>query len=281
MLTTIQALVLGSLQGFSELFPISSLGHTVIIPQVLGWPINQHEESFVIFIVATHVTTACILFIYYWRDWSKVIPGFFRTLKARRIPEGDAPAKLAWLIVVATIPGGLLGLLFDAKFETLFARSSQAAFFLIINGLILFGAEMLRRDKERVHGDVEEGIARLSFKQALGIGFAQSLALFPGISRTGATIGAGLLARLSHEEALTFSFMLAAPIIFAAGMLKLPKLFFASEYQIFPIVIGSLASGFFAYLSVRFLSKYFKTDTLMPFAIYCVIAGALAFVFLG
>lgn len=281
MPTYFQSILLGALQGLTELFPISSLGHTVILPQVFGWVLNQHDESFVIFIVATHVTTAVVLGFFFLSDWIEIAKGFFRSLAARRVPEGDSYAKLAWLLIWGTVPAGLLGLLFDKKFEALFARPSQAAFFLIVNGLILFGAEALRKRREASASDPEQNIARLSYTQAVGIGAAQALALFPGISRTGAAMAGGLLAKLTHEEAAEFAFLLATPLIFAAGVLKLPKLLHASADMLGTVGAGVIAAGIFAFLSVSFLSRYFKTKTLTPFAIYCVAAGALAFVLLG
>jgi len=281
MITQFQALILGSLQGLSELFPISSLGHTVVLPQVFGWSINQHDEKFVIFIVATHVATALVLLVYYWSDWWNIIRGFFRSVKARKVEEEDVYAKISWLLVAGTVPAGALGLLFDKKFEALFARPSQAAFFLVVNGLILYGAEMMRRKREALGGGVEQNIARLSYTQAFGIGAAQALALIPGISRTGSAMAGGLLAKLTHEEAITFAFLLATPIIFAAGVLKLPKLLHASGTDVLPILLGSLLSALFAYLSVSFLSRWFKTKTLTPFAVYCIAFGAFALTFLG
>ena len=278
MLTYLQSIILGGLQGITELFPISSLGHTVVLPQLLGWPIDQHSEFFVIFLVATHVATALVLFIFFWSDWMNIILGFFRTLRARRIPTGDTYARISWLIIIATIPAGVLGLLFDKRFEELFAAPATVALFLIANGFLLYGAEILRKRRElstdTMHPD--HAIAKLSYLQAFGVGAMQAFALLPGFSRTGATLAGGLLARLSHESAARFSFFLATPIILAAGVLKLPKLLHASNAMLMPILVGALVSGAMAYLAVRFLTRYFKTNTLTPFAIYCVLAGALA-----
>ncbi len=282
MITYFQALVLGGLQGVTELFPISSLGHTVILPQLLGWPIDQSAEFFVIFLVATHFATALVLLGFFWEDWWKIAFGFFRSVKARRIPEDDTYARLAWLIIIGTIPAGILGILFDKKFEELFAAPIMVAFFLIGNGFLLYGAEVLRRRRSiPSHGNPDEAIAKLSYLQAIGIGSMQALALLPGFSRTGAALAGGLLAKLNHESALRFSFLLATPIIFAAAALKLPKLFHAAgNYPIAEIGAGSLISAITAYLAVRFLTKYFKTKTLVPFAVYCVLAGIVALIVL-
>lgn len=278
-MTTLQAIILGALQGITELFPISSLGHTVILPQVLQWSIDQSEQSFVLFIVATHVATALVLLAYFQKDWIRIFQGFIRSVFALRVPAGDTYARLAWLLIVATVPAGLLGLLFQKKFEALFDKPTIAALFLIGNGILLYGAERLRRKTVYMGGtnlSVNAGITRLSYVQALGIGSAQALALFPGISRTGSSLAGGLLARLNHEEAAHFAFLLATPLIFAAGALKLPKLLHAGLYPTGTILLGSLISALMALLSVSFLSSYFKTKTLMPFAVYCVVAGILA-----
>ncbi|MGE5541326.1 MAG: undecaprenyl-diphosphate phosphatase, partial [Bacillota bacterium] len=226
MLTYFQSFVLGALQGLTELFPISSLGHTVILPGLLGWTVDQHAELFVIFLVATHLATALVLLVFFWRDWLRIASGFFRSLAARRIPAGDSYARLSWLIIVATIPAGLLGLLFQHKLENFFAAPAMVALFLIGNGILLYGAELLRRRaaSRPTERQIDATLAHLPFRKALGIGCMQALALFPGFSRTGATLAGGLLAGLTHETSARFSFLLATPIIFAAAALKLPKL---------------------------------------------------------
>ena len=279
MLTYLQAIFFGALQGVTELFPISSLGHTVILPKVIGWDVAQYNETFVIFIVATHVATALVLLGFFWKDWIHMMFGFFRSVQARKIPEGDTYAKLIWLIIVATIPAGLLGLLLDKKIESLFDEPARAALFLIANGFLLYGAELLRKKRagKESMGTLDEGIVKISFLQSFGIGAMQALALFPGISRTGSALAGGLLAKLNHEEAARFSFFLATPLILAAGVLKLPKLIHISSVTVLPILAGSVISALAAYLSVRFLSRYFKHNTLIPFAIYCVVAGVIAY----
>jgi undecaprenyl-diphosphatase len=279
MLTYAQALIIGALQGLTELFPISSLGHTVLLPQLLSWPIDQHAPFFVVFLVATHFATALVLLAFFWSDWWKIIFGFFRTLGARRIPEGDTYARLSWLIIVATIPAGILGLALDKAFEQLFAAPIAVAFFLIANGFLLYGAELLRRGRDLSPATTaDEAIVQLSFKQALGVGSLQALALLPGFSRTGAALAGGLIFRLSHESAARFSFLLATPLIFAAAALKLPELFHSNGYPVGEILAGSLAAALMAYFAVRYLTRYFKTNTLKPFAFYCMIAGVVALI---
>lgn len=281
MLTYLQAILIGGLQGITELFPVSSLGHTVLLPQLLGWPIDQGAEFFVVFLVATHFATALVLVAFFWNDWLRIMFGFFRSLGARRIPEGDTYARLAWLLVAATIPAGLLGLVLDKQFEQLFAAPTVVAFFLIGNGFLLYGAEILRRGRDLAPGTTaDEAIVQLSFPQALGIGSMQALALLPGFSRTGAALAGGLIFRLSHESAARFSFLLATPLIFAAAALKLPSLFHGTGFPVGQILAGSLVSAACAYLAIRFLTKYFKTKTLVPFAVYCVIAGVVSLVVL-
>ncbi len=279
MLTYLQALIIGALQGLTELFPISSLGHTVILPSVLGWQLDQHAPFFVVFLVATHLATALVLLAFFWKDWLLLIRGFFRSLFARRIAPGDIHARLIWLLIIATIPAGLLGLLFQHMLESLFATPSIVAFFLILNGLVLYAAELLRRRaqaKGREQGGGDAALAKLSIMQALGIGLMQCLALLPGFSRTGATLAGGLVNGLSHEDAARFSFLMATPIILAAGVLKLPDLLLSMDaYPTGQILAGTLAAAVAAYLSVRFLTGYFKTKTLVPFALYCIIAGVL------
>ncbi len=278
-----QSLLLGALQGLTELFPISSLGHTVILPGLMGWSVNQDTEFFIVFLVATHFATALVLLAFYWRDWLDIAFGFFRTVRLRRIPEGDVHAKLAWLLIVATIPAGALGLLFEHKLEVFFGAPATVSLFLIGNGALLYGAELLRRKRAEIpeKKEADAAIAKLTFRQALGIGFAQALALFPGFSRTGATIAGGLLAGLSHTSSTRFSFLMATPIIGAAAALKLPHLFQVGSYSVAVVAVGTIASALTAYISVRFLTKYFKTHTLTPFAIYCVLAGIGAYLIVG
>ncbi|MDX6597268.1 MAG: undecaprenyl-diphosphatase [Gaiellales bacterium] len=274
-----QAVLLGLLQGFSELFPISSLGHSVILPRLLGWNIHQNDPFFVTFLVATHLATALVLLGFFWHDWVRILRGLGRSLRNREI-GADSDARLGWLLVVGTIPAGLLGLLLEHSLRDLFASGRSAAFFLIANGVMLYGAERLRRRAPVVQtaegGD--ERIAReVSWRGALAVGTAQAIALIPGFSRSGATMGAGLAVGLSNEDAARYAFLLATPIIGAAAVLKLPDLFGESGNGVRgPALVGAVCSAATAYLAVRFLMRYFETNRLTPFAAYCVAAGVAA-----
>ena len=275
-----QAAVLGLLQGFSELFPISSLGHSVVLPRALGWDIHQNDDYFITFLVATHAATALVLLGFFREDWKRIVQGLGRSLRDREIAPDDTDAKLGWLIIVATIPAGLLGLLLEHALRDLFASAQSAAAFLAVNGVMLYGAERLRRrapvrSEAGIHSD--EVIARaLGFREALGVGAAQALALIPGLSRSGASMGGGLVAGLSNEEAARFSFLLATPIIGAAAALKLPELFGSHGDGVRgQALVGALCSAVTAYLAVRFLLRFFETNRLTPFAIYCFVVGVV------
>jgi undecaprenyl-diphosphatase len=332
----------------SELFPVSSLGHSVLIPALVGgrWArdlsVSAAESPYLAFIVGLHVATALALVVYFWRDWVRIIRGLYTSIRYRKVDNSDE--RLAWMLVIATIPVGLSGLLLEHTFRTVLGKPYPAAFFLIINGLILFGAERLRR---RAAGDVDSivagrpviigtdgrgtvyssrasqapamaaaggggglagggagngrrggggvpvrtedelaiesdaRIARRRFGETTLIGAAQILALLPGISRSGVTMAAGLMKGLSHEDAARFSFLLATPVIMAAGVLKLHDLTGPMGHGIGgQVLLGSLASGLGAYASVRWLTRYFQTRTLTPFAIYCVVFGFISLVWL-
>ena len=285
-ITYFQAIALGLLQGFSELFPISSLGHSVILPQLLGWNIHQNDEYFITFLIATHLATAIVLFIFFFRDWMRIFAGMWRSLVDRQIAPDNHDAKLGWLLVVGTVPAGLLGLLFQDSLRTVFASAQSAAFFLMLNGVMLYGAERLRRrapvvetsdplaSDQRISGET-------SYRDAVGIGAAQAIALIPGFSRSGASMAGGLLTGLSNEDAARFSFLLATPIIGAAALLKLPDLFGATGDGVRgQALAASLCSALTAWFSVRFLVKYFETNRLTPFAIYCFVAGLASSIYL-
>lgn len=282
----VQAALLGLLQGAAELFPVSSLGHSVILPRLLGWDIHQNDDYFVTFLVATHFATAVVLFGFFLEDWLRILTGIGRSLRDRGIAPEDTDAKLGWLLVVGTIPAGLLGLALEHSLRSVFASAQSAAFFLMLNGAVLYGAERLRRHAPAPgdeHGDHDALIAgSVGFRQALGIGAAQAVALIPGFSRSGASMGGGLLVGLSNENAARFSFLLATPIIGAAAMLKLPDLLGAQGDGVRgPALVGALCAALTAYLTVRFLVRYFESNRLTPFAIYCAVAGAvLSVVFL-
>jgi undecaprenyl-diphosphatase len=276
-ITYLQALVLGALQGIAEPFPISSLGHGVILPSLLGWNIHQNDDYFLAFLVATHCATAIVLFFFFLEDWMRIFRGLGRSLRDRRIGPEDADARLGWLLVIGTIPAGLLGLLLEHALRTLFASPESAAIFLTLNGVLLLLFERYRRRPPRpgdYEGDVDARISRMGFKQALAIGSAQAAALVPGISRSGITMGGGLLTGLSNDDAARFAFLLATPIIGAAGVLKLPELMgSAGDGVRGQALVGAIAAAFTTYLAVRFLLRFFKTNRLTPFGIYCILAG--------
>ena len=293
-MTYFQAIVIGALQGISELFPVSSLGHSVLLPAFFGWDNvvtsqSASESSFLAFIVGLHVATAIALLIYFRADWARIIRGFFRTLKTRRAETTDE--RMAWLLVVGTIPVGLTGLLLEHPLRTLFAKPLAAACFLTINGLVLFAGEHLRRRSVVRHGAIENGgsgeeptrrLDTLQYREAGVIGAFQTFALLAGISRSGITMVAGLLRGLDHEDAARFSFLLATPVILAAGLYKLPDLLGPLGNGIRgQVLVGSLSAGVTAYLSVRFLMRYFETRTLRPFAVYCVSVGVLGMLWFG
>lgn len=280
MLTYFQAATLGILQGITELFPISSLGHSVLVPQLLGWQLDQTSPQFLAFVVATHLATALVLLAFFWREWFRIVVGMVRSLYQREISDTDTYAKLGWLLVAGTVPAGLLGLLFETQLQQLFAVGTLVAAALIGNGIVLLLAEFLRKRARTgfAHG---EALAKLTFPQAIGIGVAQSLALIPGFSRTGSAMTGGLLSGLSHENAARFSFLLATPIIFAAAVLNLPELTGGGTPFLGVTLVGAGCAAIAAYSSVRFLSYYFKTNTLKPFAVYCIAAGTLALLYLS
>jgi undecaprenyl-diphosphatase len=291
LLTYPEAIVIGALQGVTELFPVSSLGHSILLPALLGgrWArdlsVSAPESPYLAFIVGLHVATALALIVFFWRDWLRIVSGFVTSVRYRRVETPDE--RLAWMIILATIPVGITGLLLEHTFRTILGRPLPAAIFLAVNGLILLGAERLRRraadlakaPTHTVTTDVR--LAQRTFTGAVVIGSAQILALLPGISRSGATMAAGLLRGLSHEDAARFSFLLATPVILAAGVLKLPDLMGPLGDGIRgQVLAGSAVSGVAAYLSVRFLTRWFQTRTLIPFAVYCLVAGAAAAVWL-
>ncbi|MCU7728148.1 undecaprenyl-diphosphate phosphatase [Actinoplanes sp. KI2] len=312
-LTYPEAIVIGLLQGVTELFPVSSLGHSILLPAVIGgqWArdlnMSADQSPYLAFVVAVHVATAAALVWFFRADWVRIVRGLISSVRHRAITSPDE--RLAWLLIVATVPVGLAGLALEHTVRTALGKPLPASLFLILNGVLLATVERLRsRQRAAVRvpvpvgpagvyasttaaagggddggvsaghgGDVEsdQRIAGQSWKQALLIGSAQILALLPGISRSGSTIGAGLLRGLTHEDSARFAFLLATPVIAAAGVLKLPELAGPEGHGILgPVLAGSLVAGVAAYVSLRFLTKYFETRTLNPFAIYCVIAGA-------
>ncbi|MFI5027749.1 MAG: undecaprenyl-diphosphate phosphatase [Solirubrobacterales bacterium] len=274
-----QAIVLGLLQGIAEPFPISSLGHAVIAPSLFGWDIHQNDEFFLAFLVATHCATALVLFLIFLEDWKRILGGLVRLARDRRVLDTDIDARLGWLLVVGTVPAGLLGLLLERPLRTLFASASTAAAFLILNGVLLLVFERFRRRPPRpgdYEGDSDARIAKLTWKQAFGVGTAQAAALIPGISRSGVTMGGGLIFGLSNEDAARYSFLLATPIIGAAGVLKIPELLgSAGDGVRGQALVGAIAAAFTTYIAVKFLLRYFETNQLTPFGIYCIAMGVI------
>ena len=342
-LTYLEAGVVGLIQGVTELFPVSSLGHNVLIPALIGgsWAsdlnVARPESPYLAFIVGMHVATAIALLIYFWRDWVRIIGGFFTSLAHwqrwhPRVVTRDE--TLAWMIILATIPVGLVGLVAEHTFRVLFGKPILAAVFLIVNGLILYCGEKFRpRASVRADQEVaaeradalaarppepaprpvpdgpravpraaapsaghqavrqdeisralasDERLAGAGFTEALIIGSSQILALLAGISRDGVTMVTGMARGLSREDAARFAFLLATPVILAAGVLKVPDLTGPLGRGIHgQILLGSVLSGVGAYLSVRFLVRYFQTRTLYPFAVYCFVFGLLSVIYLG
>jgi undecaprenyl-diphosphatase len=289
--TFFQAIVLGLLQGVTELFPVSSLGHSVILPAFFGWTDvvaaqGASESYFLAFLVGLHVATALALAWYFRDDWRRIIGALFDSVRRRAIETPDA--RLGWLLIVATIPAGLLGLIFEHQLRMVFAKPLLAGVLLFINGLILLAGERLRRRSSRPRvrplrlgppvrdptRDDRRELDSLEFREAGAIGVGQVFALLAGISRSGITMVAGLVRGLDHEDAARFSFLLATPIILAAGVYKLPDLLGPNGAGVQgQVLAGSIAAALAAYASVRFLSRYFTTRTLTPFAIYCLLAG--------
>jgi len=266
---------MGLLQGASELFPVSSLGHAVLVPSLLHWSFKQSDPSFVPFLVLLHLGTAIALLILYRDQWVLIIRAFFTA--AIRGQMRDDNERLAMLLLVGTIPAAVLGVFLESRIKALFASPYEAAGFLVLNGLLMLGFEQLRRRRERGASRAEQeshfGQAeRISFRAAAIVGACQSLAFLPGISRSGITIGGGLLAGLRHEEAARFSFLLATPVILGAGIVEVPQLF-SGGVPVSEYVAAAVLSGVAAYFSARFLLRYFRSGRLDPYGWYCIVAG--------
>jgi undecaprenyl-diphosphatase len=287
-----QAIVIGLFQGVTELFPISSLGHSVLIPEWLGWDnvvaAQSADESFYLaFLVALHVATAIALLIYFRDEWRRIITGFFQTLRSRRVETPDQ--RLAWLLIIGTIPVGVVGLLFEHTLRTVFAKPTAAALFLTLNGFVLFAGEWYRRrasvrklaaaHPQHEHPEPGRRLDSLALSDAGIVGSSQIAALFAGISRSGVTMVAGLARGLDHEDAARFSFLLATPVILLAGLYKIPDLLGPNGDGVRgQAMVGAIAAGWASYVSVRFLLRFFETKTLNPFAVYCVVLGVLSLV---
>lgn len=320
-MTLVHVIIISVLQGISELFPVSSLGHAVLLPSILRWGINEKSESWLAFLVALHVGTAIALLMYFRQDWLSVVKAFERSIRLGRL-AGDADERLAWMVVLGTIPTGIVGLILQAPLRSLFASPYAAASFLIVNGVIMFVGERLlqrqftERAETRPSTTVASGrqvaattgvadpsnaaslgdpntnqadgmgryrdITQLSWRDAAIVGLAQIGALFPGISRSGVTMVAGLTAGLTHEASARYTFLLATPIIGAAAALELPLLFQAGGRSVLGYaVLGMVLAGIAAYIAVRYLMRYFETGRLFPFAYYCVGAGVLSLILLS
>jgi undecaprenyl-diphosphatase len=298
MLTYLQAIFLGLIQGVTELFPISSLGHSVLIANLLNWKsltsqATAKNSPFLSLLIMMHVATAIALIIFYRKEWIQIIKGFMRSLKTRDVVH-DTDAKLAWLLIAATIPAGLIGVIFEHKLRAVFATGFFAIIFIIINGILLIKVDKIvsksevsrPRRRKIAAAEAPENTKtvrlvseHLTFQRAGLIGVAQIGALFAGISRSGITMLAGLRSGLDHQDAARFSFLLATPIILAAGIYKLPSFLSTSSSTIIgPILAGSLVAGVAAYFSVRFLDKYFQNKSLRPFGYYCIGFGLLVLV---
>ncbi|MDT7588665.1 MAG: undecaprenyl-diphosphatase [Pseudonocardiales bacterium] len=333
----LEAIVIGALQGVSELFPVSSLGHSVLFPALVGgrWATDLsvvgNDSPYLAVLVAMHVATALALVVFFWSDWVRLVGALFGSIRRRRIRTADE--RLVWLLVLATIPVGLAGLVLEHALRSTLGKPTPAAIFLALNGLVLYAAERMRRgdaagsavvadrgakvadgpapdtaadvdpsaptqvidmsgqdtvvlsglvDTLTAGGDADRRLARLSVREAVLIGATQILALLPGISRSGITIVGGLCRGLRHDDAARFAFLLSTPVILAAGVLKVPSLFTPQYHSVLgPALAGSLVAGGCAYLSVRFLTSYFETRTLKPFAIYCLAAGLGSLVYLA
>ena len=282
-----KTVVLALLQGITELFPISSLGHTVIIPGLIGWGDLIHNQNFLPLIVALHLGTSVALVIYFWRDWIQVLRTLFNSIKEGEVKTGTEE-WISWLIIIGCVPAGIVGVLLKSPLEKLFSSPIIAATFLVVNGSVLFAGEQLRRRAEtKMHAlSAKEREAQfrplssLSWKEAIVVGLFQSFALVPGFSRSGMTIVAGLGVRMNHEDAARYSFLLGTPLIGAAAMLEVPYLFGQSAGTLMYVALGMVLAGVAAYLSTKFLMKYFETGRLDPFAYYCWAAGALALILL-
>ena len=265
-MTGLQAIVLAIVQGITELFPISSLGHAVILPALLGWKVDENSDSFLPFLVVMHLGTAVALLAYFWRDWFN----FATAVLVRRGPKAEGERRVFWRVVVATIPAVIVGFLFEKLLGQAFGAPMLAAGCLIANGVMLFGAERLKGRQERA-------LSRLRWTDAVIIGCCQCLALIPGFSRSGATMAGGYLSGLNHEDAARFSFLTATPIILGAAVLEAPKLLKAHDHFSGVAILAGVVAGVVAFLSTVLLMRWFRQPEVKgfdPFAIYCGLAGA-------
>jgi undecaprenyl-diphosphatase len=283
--STALVIFLAALQGSTELFPVSSLGHAVVVPAIFNLGVDPAAPSFVPFLALLHVGTGVALLVLYREQWWRIILGFIRAAIRGRIETSDE--RLAFLLVVGTIPAGVIGFLLETPLKSLFAHPRTAAAFLLVNGAILAAAELLRRREERRRGSTARAqreqrfgtIEELTYTRAGLVGLFQVAALLPGISRSGVTMAGGLVAGLSHSEAVRFAFLLATPIILAAGLLEVPQLP-GSGAPLGLYTVGAVVAGVIAYASARFLVRYFEIGRLDPFAGYCAALGVTGLIVL-
>jgi undecaprenyl-diphosphatase len=265
-MTTLQVIIYAIVQGITELFPISSVGHSVILPYLLGWKNVTDSPQFLPFVVMLHLGTGIALFIYFIRDWIELVLSLFR--------RGDRNKRIFLLIVVATIPAAIIGKLLEKQFQALFPSALSAAIFLIVNGFVLFWADRMRQRQTLIMP-----LERMSLFRSFWIGVIQCLALIPGFSRSGVTMVASLQSRLSYEEAARFSFLLATPVILGAAVLEVPKAVHSHNTAMLHAgLLGGILTGVIAFLSTFFLMRYFRQSevrALRPFAWYCIIAGVI------
>ena len=278
-----QAIIIGLIQGLTELFPISSLGHAILIPAWIGGSfkqfISEENDAYLLITIAMHLASSVALFLVFRKRWVGLIAGSYKAVKSKNYQS--TPFRVLGYIVIATIPVGVLGLALDDYFQDIFGKTQFSALFLTINGLILITAERLsKRDVlYEFHDSDAEIDRRVNAKTALAIGFGQSLALFAGISRFGVTMSAGLVRKLNHSVASDFAFLLSLPVILGASVVKLPELFSTDTRLVLgQILAGSVVSFFATYVSVTFLVRWFKTKTLYPFAIYCLAFGIISMI---
>jgi undecaprenyl-diphosphatase len=271
--TFLQAMLLAVLQGVSELFPISSLGHTVLLPALFHWRIDRTDPTFLAFVVALHLGTALALLVFYRADWVRIAKALARSIVRARFSD-DPDERLGWLLIAGTLPLALAGVFFEEPVKRLFGSAQLVALFLILNAFVMFAGEWLRRRA----AEGSHTLANLPYPAGAGIGFSQALALLPGVSRSGSSIVAGLLAGLSHADAARFSFLLATPAIGAASVLELPRLLAPAAHAVLlESAVGGVLAAITAYLSVVFLTRYFVSNDLRPFGWYCLVFGTLCF----
>jgi undecaprenyl-diphosphatase len=278
--TFVQAMLLAVLQGVSELFPISSLGHTVLVPALLHWGVDEGSDSFLAFVVVLHLGTALALIVFYRAEWVRIVRALFGSIVRGKF-SADPDERTGWLLIAGTIPVGILGVLLESSVKKLFASPIPVSLFLFANGFIMLLGEWLRRrQKSQATADARyRRLDQLPPRNGVLVGFAQSLALLPGISRSGSAIVAGLLCDLHHEDAARYSFLLATPVILAASILEFPKLFVPGAHVVLvQAVVGGILAGVTAYGSVAFLTRWFKHNDLAPFAWYCIAAGGISLI---